>query len=73
MIFPQSSSCFREGQNVAALDTFKNVREIGRLTSGKLTGYLFTVWSKVSCCQDLAEVPAAYAAIEAMNLVCQGL
>ena len=73
MIYPQSSSCFREGQNVGILDTIKNVREIGRLTSGKLTGYLFTVWSKVSCCRDLAEVPAAYAAIEAMNLACQGL
>lgn len=73
MIYPQTSSCFREGQNVGILDTFKNVREIGRLTSGKLKGHLFTVWSKVSCCRDLAEVPAAYIAIEAMNLACQGL
>ena len=73
MITPQSSSCFREGQNVGILDVFKNVREIGRLTSGKLTGYLFTVWSKVSCCRDLAEVPAAYVAIAAMTVACQGL
>jgi len=73
MIYPQTSSCFHEGQNVALLDTYKNVREIGRLTSGKLKGHLFTVWSKVSCCRDLAEVPAAYIAIEAMNLACQGL
>ena len=73
MIYPQSSSCFKEGQNVAILDTAKNVREIGRLTSGKLKGYLFAVWSKVSCCRDLAEVPTAYAAIAAMNIVCQGL
>ncbi len=73
MIYPQSSSCFREGQNVGILDATKNVREIGRLTSGKLTGYLFTVWSRVSCCRDLALVPEAYAALAAMNLVCQGL
>lgn len=73
MIYPQSSSCFREGQNVGILDATKNVREIGRLTSGKLTGYLFTVWSKVSCCRDLALVPEAYAALAAMNLACQGL
>ena len=73
MITPQSSSCFREGQNVAALETFKNARETGRLTSGKLSGYLFTVWSKVSCCKDLGEIPAAAIAIEATSLVCQGL
>ena len=73
MIYPQTSSCFREGQNVSVLDTWKNVREIGRISSGKLKGHLFTVWSKVSCCRDLAEVPEAYIAIEAMNLTCQGL
>ncbi len=73
MIYPQTSSCFREGQNVGILDATKNVREIGRLTSGKFTGYLFTVWSKVSCCRDLALVPEAYAALAAMNLACQGL
>ncbi|MGK5086979.1 type IV secretion system DNA-binding domain-containing protein [Bdellovibrionota bacterium FG-2] len=72
MITPQSSSCFREGQNVGVLDTIKNVRELGRLTSGKLTGYLFTVWSKVSCCRDLALVPAAYIALEAMSVACKG-
>lgn len=38
MTYPQSSSCFREGQNVAVLDTVKNVREIGRLSSGKMKG-----------------------------------
>lgn len=73
MIAPQSSSCFREGQNVGILDAVKNVREIGRLASGKLTGHLFVVWSKVSCCRDLVEVPAAYMAIEAMSVSCQGL
>ncbi len=73
MISPQSSSCFREGQNIGILETIKNVRELGRITSGKLSGYLFTVWSKVSCCKELAQVPAAYAAIEVMNLACQGL
>ena len=72
MIYPQSSSCFREGQNVGILDAVKNVREIGRLTSGRITGYLFVVWSRVSCCRDLAEIPTAHIAIEAMNAVCQG-
>jgi hypothetical protein len=73
MIYPQSSSCFREGQNIGLLETIKNARETGRVTSGKLKGYLFVVWSKVSCCQELAEVPYAFAAIEAMGLACKGL
>ena len=73
MIIPQTSSCFREGQNVGILDTVKNVREIGRLSTGKLKGHLFTVWSKVSCCKDLGAVPGAYAGIEAMGPVCEGL
>ncbi len=72
MIYPQSSSCFREGQNVGLLETVKNAREMGRL-KGKLKGYLFVVWGKASCCRDLAEAPAALVEIEAMNLACQGL
>jgi hypothetical protein len=73
MITPQSSSCFKEGQNVAILETAKQVREEKRITTGKYSGFLFTVWSKVSCCRDLAEIPTSLAAIEAMNLTCQGL
>ncbi len=44
MIYPQSSSCFREGQNVGVLESVKNARETMRLTNGKLKGYLFVVW-----------------------------
>lgn len=73
MISPQSSSCFREGQNIGLLETIKNAREEGRLTSGKLKGHLYVVWSKVSCCRDFAEVPVYYAAIEAMVGACKGL
>lgn len=73
MISPQSSSCFREGQNVGLLETIKNARELGRLSSGKLKGHLFVVWSKVSCCQDFAQIPIVYAATEAMIAACKGL
>ena len=73
MISPQSSSCFREGQNIGLLETVKNAREMGRLTNGKLKGHLFVVWSKVSCCRDFAELPLAYAAMEAMVLACKGM
>jgi hypothetical protein len=72
MIFPQSTSCFREGQNVGLLENVNNVREMGRL-KGKMKGYLFTVWGKVSCCRDLAEVPVVFAEIEAMMAACKGL
>ena len=73
MISPSSSSCFREGQNIALLDTIKNVREIGRLTSGRLTGYLFVIWKPVSCIRDLPYVVTSRVAIEAMKLACKGL
>ena len=72
MISPQSSSCFSEGQNIAPLELTKNVTQIGRLR-GKLKGYLFTVWQKYSCCQDLAQIPAAYAALQVLKTTCQGL
>ncbi len=73
MISPQASSCFREGQNVGILETIQGVREERRLMTGKTKGFLFTVWNKVSCCRDLAEIPTALAAIAAMNVTCQVL
>jgi len=73
MISPQSSSCFREGQNTGLLETIKNVRELGRLKNGEFKGHLFTVWSKVSCCRDVSEVASAYVAIEAINAACAGI
>ncbi len=73
MISPQSSSCFREGQNVGLLEHIKNVRELGRLGNGKLKGHLFVVWSKVSCCKDFAEVPVTFAATEAMIAACKAM
>ena len=39
MISPGSSSCFRKDK-MGILETIKNVRELGRLTSGKLNGHL---------------------------------
>jgi len=73
MISPGSSSCFGEGQNIGILETIKNAREIGRLTSGKLSGHLFVIWKQVSCTRDLPAVPVAAAALAAMVPVCHGL
>ena len=72
MISPQSSSCFREGQNIGLLENVKNVRELGRLT-GKLKDSLFVVWSKVSCCQELAVAVEARVELEAIIAACHGL
>lgn len=72
MIGPGSSSCFREGQNIGILDTIKNVRELGRLTSGKLNGHLFVVWKPVSCKRDIPFLATSKAAIAAMKPMCAG-
>ena len=72
MIGPGASSCFREGQNIGLLDTIKNVRELGRLTSGKLNGHLFVVWKPVSCKRDIPYLVTSQAAIAAMKPMCSG-
>lgn len=72
MISPQSSSCFREGQNVGLLENIKNVKELGRL-AGKFKDSLFVVWSKVSCCQELAVAVEARIEMEAILAACLGL
>ena len=73
MIYPKSSSCFREGQNMSMLEIPKNVSDIGRLTSGKMTGYLFGTYRKVSCCVDWAKLPYIKASFEIIKNVCKGL
>jgi hypothetical protein len=69
MLYPQASSCFKEGQTLGWLETLKGVREEQRML-GKLTGYLFVVSKKVNCCKEIAEAPAAYLAIQALRLAC---
>lgn len=73
MIYPQSSSCFREGQNIGVLESIKNARETMRLVNGKLKGYLFVVWKRTSTCQDFPAAVRAKAATIAIPAVCGGL
>lgn len=73
MISPNSSSCFKEGQNIGLLETVKGAREYGRLTSGKLKGHLFVTWKPVSCTRDLPYIGISKAAIASMSGVCKGL
>ena len=73
MIYPQSSSCFREGQNVGILETVKNARETMRLANGKLKGYLFVIWSRTSTCKELPTAIQAQAAALAIPAACRGV
>lgn len=70
MIYPQTSSSFKEGQNVAYLRT-RLVNELGRL-KGKPSKFLYLVWNKVSCKRDIPFLFEAYAWIAALQLTCKG-
>ena len=72
MMYPSTSSCFREGQNVGLLEAPLLVNERGRLT-GRLKDYLFVTWKRVSCCKELHEVPVAAALLASIKAACQGL
>ncbi len=72
MIKPQTTQCFREGENVGSLELLKSVSDIGRLQGGPIRGHLFAVWRKVSCCVEMYEVPAARAALAALQSICSG-
>lgn len=72
MVYPSSSQCFREGQNVGFLDTAALANDRGRL-GGRLKDYLFVTWRRVSCCKDYTDVPAAAAILAGMRAACQGL
>lgn len=70
MLYPQASTCFREGENNAAL-RMKQVNELGRLTNGKPKNYLYVKWKKVSCKRDWPAVPAIYVGLEVAKAVCE--
>jgi len=71
MITPQSSSCFREGENVLPLETFKRATEYRRLAGAPPKGFLFAIWQPVSCCKEYSEVPTSQAVLAAIKAACQ--
>ena len=73
MVYPQSSSCFREGQNLGLLETVKNARETMRLANGKLKGYLFVIWKRTTTCKELPTAVQAQAAALAIPAACGGM
>ena len=72
MVYPQTSSCFREGQNLGFLETISGVREEQRLM-GKTNGYLFVTYKRVSCCKDLAQIATTEAALSLLPAVCEAV
>jgi hypothetical protein len=72
MVYPQASSCFREGQNLGLLETAKSARETMRLANGKLKGYLFVVWNHTTACKELPLAAQAKAAALAIPAACGG-
>jgi hypothetical protein len=69
MIYPQASSCFREGMSPGLLEALKGVREEARIF-GKPNGYLFVVWKKTSCCMDIPVAVETALALVAIELAC---
>ena len=72
MIFPGTSQCFREGQNVGFLETAMRVNDSGRVLKGKLKGHLFAIWRRVSCCRDIYSAPVTRLAVNALKASCAG-
>lgn len=72
MISPQSSSCFREGQNSGILRA-KRVNEMGRLLGGKMKNYLYVVWRRVQCTRDLPYYTVARSWPSLLTSACGGI
>jgi hypothetical protein len=72
MIYPQSSSCFNEGQNIGVLRV-KQVNELGRILNGKIKNYLYVIWRPVTCKVDWPYVPAIQAGNAIAQTTCRSL
>lgn len=72
MIYPQSSSCFREGHNIG-ITRAKQVSEWGRIFNGKPRNYLYVVWKPVGCTRDIPWIAATHAWLGVLQGVCSGL
>ena len=70
MIYPSSSSSFKEGQNISWLRG-KGVNEVGRF-SGRLNKYLYVVWQQHRCTVSAARGGIARAWIRVLKQACKG-
>lgn len=71
MIEPQSSSCFREGQNLGILETAMRTTEQSRLLKPGNERFLYAIWRRTSCCQEYTSVATTQAALLALKASCQ--
>ena len=71
MIYPQTSSSFKEGQNIALL-RLKQVNEIGRLR-GRLNKYLYAIWQQSSCTVEAPRGAMAHAWLAGVKAACGGM
>lgn len=71
MIYPQTSGCFREGQNIAYLRR-QWVNETGRLM-GKLNKFLYAIWQRRSCTVDWATGTASKVWLSGVIAACRGI
>ena len=71
-ISPSSSMCFREFEQMAALETFKLANNRGRLIGKDLQGNLVATWDQVSCVKEWPEVPFYEAQIAILESICKG-
>ncbi|MFK7823629.1 MAG: hypothetical protein AB8G05_05705 [Oligoflexales bacterium] len=70
MIYPHSTSSFREGQSIPWLRV-RGVNEAGRL-SGKPDKFLFVVWQKSKCTVDAARGSISHIWKSAVKAACKG-
>lgn len=73
MVYPNTSSCFREGKNLGEVEVIKNGNETGRLLKTNQQSFIFAVWKKMSCCKDLSSIAETLASKVALKAICQGL
>lgn len=72
LVYPNSSSCFREGKSLGEIEVIKGANEMGRLSGKNHQTYLFAIWKRVSCCKDMDSIATTEAAKAALTSMCQG-
>ncbi len=73
LVYPNSSSCFREGKSLGEIETMRGANELGRLSKTNHQTFLFAVWKRVSCCKDFDSIPETAASKVALKAICQGM
>lgn len=73
LVYPNSSSCFREGKSLGEIEAIRGGNEHGRVLKTNHQTFLFVIWKKQSCCKDFDSVPETAASKVALKTICQGM